>query len=549
MRKTGKKVLTAICMLCLFMGMGAYAAAAEPEPEAFPFYEDGDVVGFIGDSITHADYTFINYLEALSQYYVCRFPDRKIEFRNLSASGYKAVDILNIYDRDPAFRGINKAVIMLGTNEAILGFSPEEYTGAMEELVGRLMADGLAGEDILILTPPLCDQNYGKNYDAGGRQRWTFEDRLLEYMERLETKTEEWGVRYLDIHTPMAELTKAIQQEDAWNSLTRDCIHPNTTGQILLAYYMLQAQGAAQEGGMCLSRMTAPREGEIQVVRGSCTDFYRGEKGLCWTWEPETLPMAGTDALLEFRRFAQSVAIPGGEEFGAAILQVEGLAEENTYHIWMGEGELGSYTGGELAQGVDLGASENYPLSEKIWQIEGNSRQRHKRVGQYRTVWIDLALSRAEYTPEQIQAEYENWRNADEGRREESQSLAREAAGSAFRMYVLEEGYTAEELEQEAETAKREAQERAEREAEEARKAAEEEKKRQEEEAARIKEQEQASIEAWNREQREKEEAERAQEEQTQREALFRGIFLGGGAVILVAGLLFLGMHWRKKSR
>ena len=530
----GGLVLACALYLCV---MGVQA-----EPDAFTFYEDGDVVGFIGDSITHAEYTPVNYLAALGQYYASRFPGRNVEFRNLSASGYKAVDILNIYDRDPAFRGISKAVIMLGTNEAIMGFSSEEYIASMEELVGRLKADGLAGEDILILTPPVCDLNYAKNYTADGRQRWTFEGRVLEYIEALEGKTREWGVHYLDLHTPMAQLTEMIQKESTQNSLTTDCIHPNTTGQMLIAYYILQAQGGES---LSMSEIYVPGEGDIQALRGECADYYRGGRGLCWTWKPETLPVAVTDVLSEFRLFLENWEIPGGEKVFGEMLQVEGGAEEGIYHVYMGEAELGSFTGAELAQGIDLAASENHPLSAGLWKMEEENRKRHKLVREYRTVWIDIALGRAEYTREQIQEKYENWYAAEETSREAGYALACEAAGKEFRMLVTEEGYSAEELAQEAETAKREAEEQARREEEEARKAAEEEQRREAEEAARKKAEEEASMEAWNQELREREEAERTAQE---RAVLIRRIAIGSGGVILAAALL-LWVSCRKKKK
>ena len=65
--------------------------------------------------------------------------------------------------------------------------------------------------------------------------RWNFESRVLEYMELLEAKSKEWGVYYIDLHTPMAEITEEIQKEDAGNTLTTDCIHPNAIGHRLIA--------------------------------------------------------------------------------------------------------------------------------------------------------------------------------------------------------------------------------------------------------------------------------------------------------------------------
>ena len=110
-------------ILCLLLPQGM-PVQAEPLSSASPdFYSNNEVVGFIGDSITYASYTPLSYMDILNLFYLSLFPDRQIEFRNISAGGYKISDILNIYDQDPAFDGLDKAVIMLGTNEAILGIS------------------------------------------------------------------------------------------------------------------------------------------------------------------------------------------------------------------------------------------------------------------------------------------------------------------------------------------------------------------------------------------------------------------------------------------
>ena len=484
----------------LFLILCFWAAAIIRTEAAAPkisFFENGDVAGFIGDSITHVTYSSLSYVEMLDQYYQSAFPERTVEFRNLGTDGFKAGDILNIYDQDPAFQGINKAVIMLGTNEAILGISTEAYMENMGELVGRLKEDGLEGADILILSPPLCDQDWAGNYDKNGNRRWHFEDRVLAYMEALESAAEEWGVCYLDIHTPMAELTGKLQQADAGNSLTRDSIHPRAAGQRLLASYILQAQGA--DGGP-LSAIILPEEGNAQAVGGDVTDFYRGTKGLRWSWKPETLPLAVTEDITEFRELFDGTGMAYGN-----VLQVEGISGDVSYTLRMAEEELGDFTGEEMAEGIDLSSLEKYPQRVSAEQLAALNRRRHQEAAAYRKMWIEVMMQRASYTGDEIQGAYSKWRTADEQLREEIRTLAEEMSGTVYPMSILEEGYTAEELEQEA------------REAEEARKAAEELARLEAEEAARKAAEEQAAIEAEQARVRAEEQARREAEE---REAL-----------------------------
>lgn len=504
-----KKILILLCAIGLCIGLDVKVTAGSADN--FSYYEDSDVVGFIGDSITHATYTSLNYVEIMYQYYLSRFPRRNVEFRNLSADGHRAEDALNTYERDPAFGGINKAVILLGTNNVILGYSPEDYIRDMEALVERLKADGLKGGDILILTPPICDENCSKNYDKNGRKRWTFESRLIEYIDRLEEKTAEWGVNYIDLHTPMAELTESIQKESSANTLTTDCIHPNTMGQFLIAYCILQAQGA---GGEAATGISVPKEGEAQLILGELADYYRGEKGLYLAWKPETLPVAATDELLKFLQFYEPANALYRELF-----QVEGLSEDTRYRMLTEEAELGVFTGKELEEGVDLATLESCPLQATMRQLETLDRERHQNAAAYRKLWIEVAMQRADPTAEEVQKEYEKWKNADEVFRNEIQGMIQSMAGDTVCIYVIEEGYSLEELKQEA---RREAEERARREAEEARAA-----------------QEQVQREA-------EEQARKESEEQAQKELLIKRTLTCSIAAILTVLLFFA---WMRKKR
>ena len=517
-------------ILCFW---AAVLIRAEASASELSFYEDGDVVGFIGDSITHVTYSSLSYVEMMDQYYQSCFPGRSVEFRNLGTDGFKAVDVLNIYDQDPAFQGINKAVVMLGTNEAILGISTEEYTGNMEALVGRLKESGLEGEDILILSPPLCDQDRAGNIDKNGNRRWHFEDRILAYMEELEKQTAEWGVHYLNLHTPMAELTRKMQQEDAGYSLTRDSIHPSAAGQRLLAYYILQAQGA--ESGP-LAAILLPERGDVQALRGEVKDFYWGMRGICWNWKPGTLPIAVTEDITEFRKLFEDTAMPYGN-----ILQAEGLSGDVSYTLRMAEAELGNFTGEELAEGIDLNMLKGHPQRTLAEQTAALNRKRHQEAAAYRKMWIEVMMQRASYTVDEIQAAYGKWRTADEQLREEIGAFTAEMAGGVYPMMILEEGYTAEELEQEA----REAEEQARLEAEEAAKKAAEEQARIEEEQARIRAEEQARIEAEEREALEvaRMEAEKAQKAELRwKRLLISGVCVG---CILAVALIV----WIRKKR
>lgn len=69
-------------------------------------FQDGDVVGFCGDSLTHAGYSEVNYTHVLFNYYVTHFPEREIELRNLGVGRATILHGLDLYEQDPAARGL-----------------------------------------------------------------------------------------------------------------------------------------------------------------------------------------------------------------------------------------------------------------------------------------------------------------------------------------------------------------------------------------------------------------------------------------------------------
>ncbi len=534
-------------ILCLLLPQGM-PVQAEPLSSASPdFYSNNEVVGFIGDSITYASYTPLSYMDILNLFYLSLFPDRQIEFRNISAGGYKISDVLNIYDQDPAFDGLDKAVIMLGTNEAILGISTEDYITNMDALIGRLKEDGLEGSDILLLSPPVCDENCSLNFTKNGSRKWAFESRVLEYMEQLETKSAQWGVRYLDLHTPMAALTETMQQEDPGNTLTTDCIHPNAAGQVLIACSILQTQGADPE---VLTQLHVPEDGEPQTQGNPISDFYRGEKGLCLTLAPEVLPLANRSEFTAFRELMNRYTSSG------ALFQqrfsIQGLSEEDSYCLRAGDEELGNFTGKELAEGIDMGALETNPRQQAMQQAASLCRQRHQETVDGRAMWIEVMMQRASFTPEQIQAAYETWRAKDDALNSEIYAITGKLADDVLRITVTAQGYLPEELEQDAQEAKEAArkaqEEQAARKAQEAaRKAAEAQAAKEAEEAARKAAQEQAAKEAAEAARKAAEAAAREQAAMESRKRLLLWGSLAGSALLLCLGIL--GIFLRKKKR
>ena len=218
MKKWEIGILILVCMAFLFSpkevlaveeGSGVSEGLDELiSPREEFLFEDGDVVGFIGDSITHVEYTEVSYQEFLYNYYITRYPKWDLEFRNLGTGSFTAANVLELYGGekdiyDAELDGITKAVIMLGMNEALTGVSAKEYIANIHALTELLQERGLQCEDIILVSSTPFDQTRTSNYQEGGQMDQHFDDLLSEYTSGLRILAEKLGTKYIDLHTQL----------------------------------------------------------------------------------------------------------------------------------------------------------------------------------------------------------------------------------------------------------------------------------------------------------------------------------------------------------
>ena len=93
---------------CAFLALAAALSALPPQP-----FVDGDVVCFLGDSITHGGL----YHKDIADFYALRFPDRKIKMINCGIGGDTAGGALGRLDWDVLAHQPTVITIMLGMND------------------------------------------------------------------------------------------------------------------------------------------------------------------------------------------------------------------------------------------------------------------------------------------------------------------------------------------------------------------------------------------------------------------------------------------------
>lgn len=442
------------CLLVLFSGILALAPGAEslayeqetvigkrleslmPE-RADCMFEDGDVVGFIGDSITQVEYTGISYQEFIYNYYITRHPDWSLEFRNLGTASYMASDAVRLYSKsaivtDKAIDGINKAVIMFGMNEALHDWAAVRYIQSINQLVTILNQKGIKNEDIILVAPTPFDQTRSSNYTEDGDQIEDTDDRLAEYTGELKILAEELGTHYIDLHTPMLWINGIVQGRNADDTLTvTDNVHPNAMGNVFAGFFFLYQQGAGKE----VASVEIGEDDSAAARNASVSRLNRkGDRYLSFRYQRNSLPMA---VPYEFNEATQYFEIV--DEISWENLQVDGLHPEVNYKVYMNHLVVGTFTGEELQKGVNLTNLDLNPGQTAAKQIEVLNQSWHTKSSNYRAV-VRKAMKQ-EATQEDVDTAYAEWATTTEAIRAQMYEIAEDSIEKEILVEVVSEDY------------------------------------------------------------------------------------------------------------
>lgn len=448
MKKWKKILLWLVCVSCILPGVKAQAkeeqdtvkeelAELMPREEDAFLFEDGDVVGFIGDSITQVEYTGISYQEFIYNYYITRYPEWDLEFRNLGTASYMASDAVRLYSKssgitDPAIDGINKAVIMFGMNEALHEWSAELYIHGISQLVTLLNEQGLENEDIILVAPTPYDQTRSSNYTEDGEQKEDTDDLLSEYTGELKILSDSLGTHYIDLHTPMLWVTDIVQSRLPDDTLTvTDNVHPNAMGNVFAGFFFLYQQGAS--GELASVEITAKEQAIVQNAQVRRLK-RKGDRFVSFRYRPDSLPMAVSYEFNEATQYFEVI-----DEISWENLEVDGLHPNTNYNIFMDRLLVGSFTGAELEEGVNLTNLDWNPGQVAAKEIEVLNQKWHTISSDYRAV-VRSAV-RGEVGQEAVDAAYEEWKMTSDALQGQMYEIARKCAEKEHRVEVVSEDY------------------------------------------------------------------------------------------------------------
>ena len=310
--------------------------------EIFPI-RDGDKVVFWGDSIT--DNAF--YTRTIEKYVRGRYPSMKADFVNLGWGGDNTSTVKRM-ERDLLPVNPTLVLIDLGMNDG--GYKPYEdrtgdvYIAGMTELVDLIRTKTSAR--IILITPTPYEP--GVRTDDQAKKLDTFYPQAIRKLsDRLVAFAKQKAIPVVDLNAAYAETIAKIKAKDPSFKFTGDSVHPNSVGQALMAFLILQGIGA---DGRILDLAIDAKAGKVVRSEGqTITELTNPKNGLVMTRKVSAFPFetSGNPAGIDFA--------PWYDTLNRNMLTVTGLSAP--WYILTADDDgkpLKVLSKDELARGVNL---------------------------------------------------------------------------------------------------------------------------------------------------------------------------------------------------
>lgn len=414
-------------------------------------FQDGEVIGFLGDSITHAEYSEVNYTHVLYNYYVTHMPEEEIELRNLGVGGAGVTDGLELYKKDPAASGLDEIVLEYGLNDlkgklyenieiyegsqAERVENLEEYKEGLSTFLKTLEEEGIEKEAIRITTLPI-PTNGAKEDAASSEGLSGFEREGYQQLSGIAREVAETqGVGVVELQIPLTELEEALSKEELQRTIMwKDLLHLNTDGQIYLAYLFLQQEGALKD----VSNVEI-QKGEINSKDAEVSNLHYKEGYLYYDYQAKRLPMGISD---EYYEADESLRIL--DKLNREIIQVQDLQEDAIYDIYINGELIGSYSGEDFAEGVNIANIKENPAQRFASIVEQMNRGRRVSELAYRKKVQDSTdCGSGEVTEEEILKAYEVWQEEDRAYRKNMYELVQGEIQVTERIAIVRQGVEA----------------------------------------------------------------------------------------------------------
>ncbi len=365
-----KHFLVGLIALTVAVVSAALPAADYKTPLGTPELKPGDCIVFLGDSITHQ----CLYTQYVEDYFYTRFPKMRLKFHNAGVGGAKAWDALERFDRDVAAYKPKYVTLLLGMNDGLYQPYSEEtfqtYRKDMTELLARLRTIGATP---ILMTPTMYDARAARMTSRKRSPEGVelYNSVLAYFGAWLREVAVESGDGFVDMYSLLNNLTLGQRKTDPKFTLIPGAVHPDPSGQLVMAYAMLSDLGFQRF--VSNIRIVLAADGKVQgrATGGKISALKSTGDGVSFTWLADSLPFVVPE---EAQLGAKLLKL--GHRMSREALEVHGLpAGRYTVSI---DGQLvGVYLREALDRHVELEENTKTPQHSQALEVAELNKQRN----------------------------------------------------------------------------------------------------------------------------------------------------------------------------
>jgi lysophospholipase L1-like esterase len=350
------------------------------------YLKSGDRVVFYGDSITDQRL----YTTFTETYVVTRFPNMPVTFVHSGWGGDRVtggaggpVDVR--LDRDVTPYRPTVVTVMLGMNDgSYRTFDPKTFdifARGSEHIVDKVKKD-LPGVRITEIEPsPYDDVTRAPMFEGG------YNGVLERYSAFLKELAAKDGLQVADLNSPVVGMLKKANAIDPAlaSKILPDRVHPSAAGHLVMAEGLLKAWNAP---ALVSAVEIDAASGRVTHAEGTKLSAIGKQGGLTWTQADRSLPFP-----IDWNDKSKMVSlVMQSSDFVDALdqetLKVTNLAS-GRYILRIDTAEAGTFTGEELAKGVNLATLATTPMMKQAMEVHALTL---RRAGIHQIRWREIQV-------------------------------------------------------------------------------------------------------------------------------------------------------------
>lgn len=392
------------------------ATAPAPQPPQFkPFIEqidlkDGDTLVFLGDSITHQ----CLYTQYVEDYFYTRFPKQRIRFHNAGVGGDRAIDALRRFDEDVAIYKPKYVTILLGMNDGTYkGYDQPVFDTYQSDMTTVLDKIAALGATAVPMTPTMFDARAKRLRNDVLEPRNTYYNGVLSlYGTWLREQSEVRGLGFVDMWSPLNNLTLQQRKTTPNWTMIADGVHPGPIGQTVMAEAIID-QIVKKSPVSQISIQQKDGQFAATGMRGKVMDFQQSGDAISFNFTAQSLPWVLPPEAAEGVQLTKL-----GHRFSVEKFTARNL-KPGSYELKIDGIVLGAFTDSQLATGIELQANDKTPQYQQALKVALLNKQRNEtayhplrdQYAQLKGKRRDLAKAESANDPqlEAKKSEFEIW--------------------------------------------------------------------------------------------------------------------------------------------